>query len=109
MDFMLNEYTDSAETPIIDYAISDEGELDLLNTKAEEQQRVIVAAFTQRGTIPQMPESGVQWAEYLTQQISASELNSQIMKAIQDCGGSFAYRPEYTTLNGKLLVRIVEA
>lgn len=109
MDFMLNEYTDATQTPIIDYAINDEGALDLLGTKAEEQQRVIVAAFTQRGTIPQLPEAGVQWAEYLTKQISASELNSQIMKAIQDCGGSFAYRPEYNTIKDRLIVTIVEA
>lgn len=109
MDFMLDEYQHDDLTPMIDFAISDDGELSLLNTKAEEQQRVIVSAFTQRGSIPQLPESGVQWAEYLTQQISASELNAQIMNAIQNCGGSFAYRPEYTTLNDKLFVRIVEA
>ena len=109
MDFMLNEYTNSTQTPIIDYAISDDGELSLLNTKAEEQQRVVVAAFTQRGSIPELPSSGVQWAEYLTQQISASELNSQIMDALQNCGGSFAYRPEYTVIDGKLFVKIVEA
>lgn len=109
MDFMLNEYQRNDLTPMIDFEISDSGELTLLNTKAEEQQRVIVSAFTQRGSIPQLPDSGVQWAEYITQQISASELNSQIMDAIQNCGGSFAYRPEYTTLHGKLLVNIVEA
>lgn len=109
MDFLLTEYTDNNSVPIIDFELNDSGEFTLLNTKAEEQQRVIVSAFTQRGSIPQLPEAGVQWAEYITQQISASELNAQIMNAIQNCGGSFAYRPEYTTLHDKLYVNIVEA
>ena len=39
MDFMLNEYQRNDLTPMIDFEISDSGELTLLNTKAEEQQR----------------------------------------------------------------------
>ncbi len=108
MDFLLKDYVDDNKEPVLDFNLSFDGNLITITGSAEEKQRAIVAAFTQRGTIPQLPETGVQWAELLTGQVGYSEVNSQILQAIHESAGTFAYIPKYTSENGKLLVTISE-
>lgn len=108
MDFLLKDYTDSASEPMIDFDLSSDGNLTTITGTAEEKQRAIVAAFTQRGTIPQLPETGVQWVELLTGQVGYAEINSQILQAIHESAGTFAYIPKYTSENDKLVVSISE-
>jgi hypothetical protein len=108
MDFLLKDYVDDNEESILDFDLSSDGNLTTITGTAEEKQRAIVAAFTQRGTIPQLPDTGVQWVELLTGQIGYAEVNSQILQAIHESAGTFAYIPKYTSENNKLVVSISE-
>lgn len=110
MDLRMQSYTNANKEPIWDFCINEvTGSLVVTeNSIAEEHQQAVVATFTQRGSIPQLPQIGVQWAEFLSQSISTSELNTQIVNAIQENAKSFAYLPVYSKTNGKLQVTIKE-
>lgn len=107
MDFLLDEYKDHAES-IIDFNISDKGELKMLTGSAEEKQRAIVASFTQRGSIPQLPDTGIQWAEFLTGDVGYAELNAQVLDALHNTALTYAYMPIYTEKGSALNIVITE-
>lgn len=106
MDMLINSYKNSNQEPILDFQITGKGELDLLFGEAEIKQRAIVASFTQKGTIPQLPNTGVEWVEMITSSVPPSEVNSQIIKQIRECADTYTYSPKYSTLNGELIVTI---
>ena len=110
VDLRMQSYKNEYKEPIWDFMINeDTGELELMPDElSEEGQRAVVAAFTQRGSIPQLPEVGVQWAELLTEMVGASEVNAQVVNAIQTNADTFAYLPVYSKQDGKLLVEIKE-
>ena len=72
------------------------------------KQRAVVASFTQKGTIPQLPETGVEWAELLSGQVSPANINSEIFSAIHDAADTYDYIPQYIAYDGQLIVDIKE-
>lgn len=108
MDALTVTYTNELKERIWDFQITAEGTLATIETKAETQQRATVASFLQRGTIPQLPNTGVQWAEFLTGSILPAELNSQILENIHELADTYSYTPKYTTKDGRLYVNIEE-
>ena len=108
MDLKMQSYVDEHKNPIWDFVINEEtGNFEVMPSElAEEEQRAIVAAFTQRGSIPQLPDVGVQWAELLTETANAPEINTQVVEAIQNNAGTFAYLPKYSKVGTKLVVSI---
>ena len=106
MDLFIQSYTNSAKEPILDFEITGKGELSLLFNKDEVKQRALVASFTQKGSIPQLPNTGVEWAEMITSSVPPAEVNSQIIKQIHECAETYSYSPKYSALNGELIVTI---
>ena len=58
------------------------GKLCWIDYTAATQQRSIIATYLQRGTIPQLPDVGNQWVEFLTGTVAPNELNTQIRNSI---------------------------
>ena len=106
MDMFIKSYKNSQQEPILDFEVTGKGELSLLFGENEIRQRALVASFTQKGSIPQLPNTGVEWAEMITSSVPPAEVNSQIIKQIHECAETYSYSPKYSTLNGELIVTI---
>ena len=106
MDVFITNYTTTEKEPIQDFVITRKGELKLLSGEAETEQRAILSAFLQKGSIPQLPDTGVEWAELITGDITPAEINSQIIKSIHECANTYSYLPYYSYVDDKLLVSI---
>lgn len=106
MDVFIQSYKNNAQEPILDFEITGKGELSLLFGEDEIRQRALVASFTQRGTIPQLPNTGVEWAEMIASSVPPAEINSQIIQQIHECAETYTYSPKYSALNGELIVTI---
>lgn len=75
----------------------------------EIQQRALVAAGLQRGTIPSMPDTGNYTAEFLTEGVTASVYNRKVLENIQELAGTLSYKPHYAVQNGALIMTIRES
>lgn len=106
MDMYIKSYKNNAQEPILDFEITGKGELSLLFGDEEIHQRALVASFTQKGSIPQLPQTGVEWAEMMTAEALPSEVNSQIIQQIHECADTYSYNPRYSAINGELIVTI---
>ena len=82
------------------------GKLCWIDYSAATQQRSIIATYLQRGTIPQLPDVGNQWVEFLTGTIAPNELNTQIRNSIMEMTGELSYLPKYNDVDGKLTVEV---
>lgn len=106
MDLFVNSYKTEELEPTLDFEVTSNGELNFISGEEEVKQRAIVSAFTQKGTIPQLPETGVQWAELIVGKVTPSEINSQILSNIHECADTYGYIPQYSSLNNNLVVTI---
>ena len=107
---LLVDRTIDAQTkePIIDLVPTKDKQLQVLYANNAIKQRAVLASFTQKGSIPQLPNVGISWVELLTGQCSPAEINSQIFNAMHDCAGTYDYIPKYDTENNTLTVTIEE-
>lgn len=102
---MQTVYDQEREETYWDFKITD-GKLDVIDHTLSEEQRAIAAVFLQRGTVPQMPAVGNQWAEALCGQIMPQELNAQIYDSISSLTGGIRFAPKYSQKDGKLFVEV---
>lgn len=86
--------------PILD----DSGDVNSL----EDQQHAQMCAYTQVGTIPQLPDFGVQWVEYFTRAVNFGVVDGQIKSNLVSTGLS-SYYPSYDLVNEKLIVSVVKS
>ena len=108
MDFaMTNIDTELDKLALWDFKITN-GFLQTVDYNEATEQRSFIATYLQRGTVPQAPSAGNQWAELMTNQISPQALNSQIRQSIIDYTGGISYLPKYTEKDGKLIVEVVK-
>lgn len=108
MDALMQTSISEEQEPNWDLQIDSEGQLKFCELKAEEQQRAVVSAFLQKGTIPQMTDTGVDWTGMLTGEVSPAEINSQILDNIHNLADSYAFTPHYSTIGDTLYVTIKE-
>ena len=108
MDALTVTYTNELKERIWDFQITADGTLATVESSAETKQRATVASFLQRGTVPQLPDTGTQWAEFLMGSILPSELNSQVLENIHELADTYSYTPRYVTKDGRLYVTIEE-
>lgn len=90
--------------PTWDFAVKD-NMLQTVTGSNGDKQNANVAVFTQKGTIPQLPNVGVNWAGFLTNQISFGTLDANIRIALKNSGAT-AFIPKYSTVSGLLNVSI---
>lgn len=107
---LLVDRTIDAQTkePIIDIVPTKDNQLQVLYANNAIKQRAVLASFTQKGSIPQLPNVGIEWVEFLTEQRSAAEINSQIFDAMHEYADTYDYIPKYDTSNDRITVTIEE-
>lgn len=108
LDFFVQSYKDSVEEPILDFMITGDGQLFSLFNEPAIKQRALVASFTQKGSVPQLPTTGVEWAELLTGQVTPANINSEVFNAIHECADTYGYLPQYMSIGDQLIVTIKE-
>ena len=109
LDLLISKtINETTKEPIVDFVPTKDGQLQVLYAESAIKQRAVLASFTQRGSIPQLPDVGVDWVEFLTEQRSAAEINSQIMDTMHKNADTYNYIPKYETTNDKLTVTIEE-
>lgn len=82
-----------------------EGIVPLITGDEEEIQCATQAAFLISGTIPQLPEAGVPWADFLTKKITFGELDFYIRDSLQKVGKE-NYFPQYEIENDQLTMTV---
>ena len=108
LDLYVKSYKNDELEPILDFEIQSDGTLTTFFGETAIKQRAIIASFTQKGTIPQLPNTGVEWAEMLTGQIGPANINSEIFDAIHNAADTYGYIPQYAFHEGQLIVDIKE-
>lgn len=103
---MIN-YKDENGNAVWDFMIVN-GIQKVLDGEGASKQRAIIATFLQRGTVPQIPSLGNQWAELLTGEIQPNQLNAQVRNSIIENTNELKYIPKYSIVNGKLNVEVKE-
>ncbi len=88
--------------PTWDFAIVN-GACPLLTGDDESVQLAAMAAYIQVGTIPQLPDVGVPWTEFLTGTANGGDLDAAIRKNVAAAGQS-EYNPDYEIFNNQLVV-----
>ena len=76
------------------------------NGSIEDAQHAQLAAYIQRGAIPQLPGFGVEWVEYFTGGVNIGTVDGEIKQNLISIGLS-NYRPNYDLVNEKLTVAVV--
>lgn len=108
MDFaMINIDTEYDELALWDFKVTN-GILQVVDHNQATEQRSFISTYLQKGTVPQAPSSGNQWAELMTGQVSPQELNAQIRQSIIENTGGVSYLPKYTEKDGKLVVEVTK-
>ena len=77
-----------------------------VNGSIEDAQHAQMAAYIQRGTVPQLPQFGVEWVEYFTGGVNFGVVDGQIKSNLISIGLS-KFRPTYDLVNDKLTVAVV--
>lgn len=109
LDLLISKtINETTKEPIVDFVPTKDGQLQVLYAENAVKQRAVLASFTQRGSIPQLPNVGIEWVEFLTEQRSPAEINSQIFDAMHDYADTYDYVPKYNTEDDKLTVTIEE-
>lgn len=75
-------------------------------TSLEDNQAATVAAFIQKGTVPQLPTFGVEWVEFFTHQISFGVVDGDIKTNLNAIGLN-KYYPTYDIVNENLVCKVV--
>jgi hypothetical protein len=104
MDLQMSSSTpgNSTSFPTWDFNITD-GIVPLISGDVERVQTAAIAAFIQVGSVPQLPEVGVPWAESLTGGATFGDIDAAIRKAALNSGVS-DFSPDYDFENGRLTV-----
>lgn len=82
-----------------------QGIVPIISGEEEDLQNSIQAAFLVRGTVPQLPNAGVPWTDYLTQKIDFGTLDFYIRDSLQKTENGIFY-PQYDIQDGQLTMKI---
>ena len=77
-----------------------------LTGSVEDAQHAQMSAYIQRGTIPQLPQFGVEWVEFFTGAVNFGVVDGEIKSNLLAVGLS-NFRPVYDLVNDKLTVSVV--
>ena len=104
MDLKMKAEEQTTNGPVWDVKIIN-GIVPLITDDEEDMQNATLAAFLIKGTIPQLPETGVAWTDYLANKITFGELDAQIRQAIINAGQT-GYYPKYDITDDKLTMTV---
>ena len=94
----------TAEYPIWDLK-TEGGIVPIISGDEEDVQIASLACFLERGTIPQLPEAGVEWTKFLTQNKSFGELDAEIRESLRKAG-KMEFQPNYSIEGDRLTLAV---
>ena len=77
----------------------------IISGDEQDLQCATIATFLEYGTVEQLPDVGVPWTEFLTNDLSFAELDMNIRQSIYNAGQS-QYYPDYSIEDEKLYVTV---
>lgn len=83
----------------------EDGNVPIIYDDEEDLQCAILAGFLITGTVPQLPDAGVPWTDFLTGKISFGELDFYVRESILNVGKD-NYYPEYDIEEDQLTMSI---
>lgn len=105
MDLKMNaEVITSTSNPMWDVACVD-GIVPIITDDQEDLQTATIAAFLVKSSVPQLPDAGVPWTDFLAQKISFGELDFYIRESLSNVDKSTFY-PSYDIDNDNLNLSI---
>ena len=81
------------------------GLVPIIKDDEEDLQCAILAGFIIRGTVPQLPDAGVPWTDFLTGKITFGVLDFYVRESLRNVGKENFY-PEYDIEGDKLTMSI---
>ena len=82
-----------------------DGIVPIVSGDEEELQAATQAGFLIRGTVPQLPDVGVPWTDFLTQKLTFGELDFYVRESLRLTEKETFY-PKYNIENGKLTMSV---
>lgn len=104
MDLKMRGEDFTGEFPLWDVKV-ESGIVPIIKDEEENIQTASLACFLEKGTVPQLPDVGVEWTAFLTNDISFGELDAQIRQSI-DKAGMTGYRPDYQIDGDRLTLKV---
>lgn len=81
------------------------GLVPIVKDEKEEMQAATMAGFLIMGTVPQLPEAGVPWTEFLTGKITFGVLDFYVRESLSNVGRDDFY-PQYDIEKDKLTMSV---
>lgn len=81
------------------------GDVPIITDDKEEVQNATLAGFLIVGTVPQLPDAGVPWTDFLTGKITFGVLDFYIRDSMIAAGRS-EYFPQYDIENDQLTMKV---
>ena len=86
--------------------IKTEGDIvPIISGEEESVQTATLACFLEKGTIPQLPEAGVEWTKYLTSEKTFGELDAEIRESLRKAD-MVEYQPNYEIEGDRLTLAV---
>lgn len=85
-----------------------DGIVPIITDDEEDLQCATQAGFLITGTVPQLPEAGVPWTDFLTNKMTFGELDFYVRNSLQNVGKETFY-PQYDIENDQLTMSIGKA
>lgn len=98
------EVIEATQHPVWDVKVEN-GNVPLIYGEEEDLQTATLAGFLEKGSIPLLPEAGVPWTDYLTQEITFGELDADVRDSLSAAGKDTFY-PDYQIEGGSLVMTI---
>ena len=81
------------------------GEVPIVYDEKEEMQSATIAGFLIMGTVPQLPDAGVPWTEFLTGKITFGVLDFYVRESLSNVGRDDFY-PQYDIEKDRLTMSV---
>ena len=82
-----------------------DGEVPIIMDDKEDMQSATIAGFLIMGTVPQLPEAGVPWTDFLTGKITFGVLDFYVRESLGNVGRDNFY-PQYDIQDDKLTMSV---
>lgn len=106
MDAQMKQEEFTNTYPIWDVKVEN-GVVPIIKEDKEDAQTALMASIIQKGSIPQLPDMGVPWTQFLTGEITFGELDVLIRESIGKAGKD-EFRPEYQIDGDRLTLQVTK-
>lgn len=108
MDIEMKASENTRELVTWDFKLTADGHgIATVSGKQEDKQKAIIASFLQKGTIPQLQDTGNRHAELLLDQVSPAEYQQDMIDNIKKLADTISYSPVFVAKGGKLMIEIM--